>query len=334
VTFQEDNMTFKRTLTMVRLALATALVATAANSAAQTYPTGPIRMVVGFPPGGGVDLAARLIATGMSKVLGQTIVIENRAGAGGSIGALAVAKAQPDGYTILMGNTGSLTINPFVTPGQSVRTLNDFEPVALVSSSPLAIVAKNTLPVQNMSEFVKLAKSAPDKYTFGTGGSGSISHLAIDLLKLETGIKLLHVPYKGGSPAIQDLLANQVDIVIDGVPLAAPLVLDGRIKGLAVTSKDRSTVLPKVPTLVESGFPNIVISAWYGIVVPKGTPSHVVDALNRAVNISLKDPEMQKKFVQQGSSVAGGTPAEFGAYLQNELNRWEKAVKASGMKAQ
>lgn len=327
-------MIFNRTLTIVRLALATAVLATAASASAQTYPTGPIRMVVGFPPGGGVDLAARLIATGMSKVLGQTIVIENRAGAGGSIAAVAVSKAQPDGYTILMGNTGSLTINPFVTPGQSVRTLNDFEPVGLVSSSPLAIVAKNTLPVQNMSEFVKLAKNSPDKYTFGTGGSGSISHLAIELLKLETGIKLLHIPYKGGSPAIQDLLANQVDIVIDGVPLAAPLVLDGRIKGLAVTSKDRSTVLPKVPTLVESGFPNLAITVWYGIVVPKGTPRHVVDALNRAVNISLKDPEMQKKFEQQGFTVAGGTPAEFGAYLQNELNRWEKAVKASGAKAQ
>ena len=326
-------MTFKLTTRIVRLALASTLVC-AATAHAQTYPSAPIRMVVGFPPGGGVDQAARLIASGMSKVLGQTIVIENRAGAGGSIGAVAVAKSPPDGYTILMGNTGSLTINPFLTPGQSVKTMNDFEPVALVSTAPLAIVAKNTLPAKNLTELVKLAKASPDKYTFGTGGSGSISHLAIELLKLESGIKLLHVPYKGGSPAIQDLLANQVDLVIDGVPLAAPLVLDGRIKGLAVTSKDRSAVLPSVPTASESGFPDLVVTAWYGIVVPKGTPRHVVDILNRSVNTALKDPELQKKFEQQGSTIAGGTSEEFGTHLQKELSRWEKAVKASGAKPQ
>ncbi len=233
-----------------------------------------------------------------------------------------------------MGNTGSLTINPFLTPGQSVKTMTDFEPVALVSSAPLAIVAKNTLPAKNLTELVKLAKAAPDKYTFGTGGSGSISHLAIELLKLESGINLLHVPYKGGSPAIQDLLANQVDLVIDGVPLTAPLVLDGRIKGLAVTSKDRSALLPSVPTTSESGFPDLVFTAWNGIVVPKGTPRHVVDTLNRSVNTALKDPELQKKFEQQGSAIAGGTPEEFGTHLKNELSRWEKAVKASGAKPQ
>lgn len=327
-------MTFKDLISRLRFAFGAALVVGFTTAAAQSYPTGPIRMIVGFPAGGGVDLSARLIAAGMSKELGQTIVIENRPGAGGSIGAMAVAKAQPDGYTILMGNTGSLTINPFLSPGQSVRVLNDFEPVGLVSTAPLAIVAKNSLPVKNLTELVALAKTAPDKYTFGTGGSGSISHLAIELLKLQTGIKLLHVPYKGGSPAIQDLLANQVDLVIDGVPLTAPLVLDGRIKALAVTSKNRSSVLPNVPTALESGFPDLVVTAWYGIVVPKGTPSHIVNRLNKAINTALQDVQTQKKFEQQGSVIAGGSPEEFGTFLKNELARWEQAVMASGAKAQ
>lgn len=327
-------MKLKYLANKIRLAIALALMTGSATSMAQTYPTGPIRMIVGFPAGGGADLSARLIASGMSKLLGQTIVVENRPGAGGNIAAVAVSKAQPDGYTLLLGNTGSLAINPFMTPGQSLQPLRDLETVALVSTSPLAIVAKNSLPAKNLNELVALAKAAPDKYSFGTGGSGSISHLTIELLKLQTGIKLLHVPYKGGSPAVQDLMANQVDLVIDGVPLTAPLITDGRIKGLAVTSKERSSVLPNVPTALESGFRDLVVTVWYGIVAPKGTPSHIVNTLNQAVNTALKDPEMEKKFAQQGSVVAGGSPADFEKYLKNELTRWEQAVKASGAKAQ
>ncbi len=327
-------MNFKHAFTKVQLALGLTLLTCSATTFAQTYPSNSIRMLVGFPAGGGADLSARLIASGMSKLLGQTIIVENRPGAGGSIAAVAVSKAQPDGYTILLGNTGSLTINPFMTPGQSVQPLRDLEPVALVSTSPLAIVAKNSLPANNLNEFVALAKGAPDKYSFGTGGSGSISHLTIELLKLQTGIKLLHVPYKGGSPAVQDLMANQVDTVIDGVPLTAPLITDGRIKALAVTSKERSSVLPNVPTALESGFPDLVVTVWYGIVVPKGTPAHIINTLNQAVNTALKDPEMQKKFEQQGSLVTGGSPADFEKLLKNELTRWEQAVKVSGAKAQ
>lgn len=327
-------MNFKHAFTKVQFALGLILLTCSSTAFAQTYPSNSIRMLVGFPAGGGADLSARLIASGMSKLLGQTIIVENRPGAGGSIAAIAVSKAQPDGYTILLGNTGSLTINPFMTPGQSVQPLRDLEPVALVSTSPLAIVAKNSLPANNLNEFVALAKGAPDKYSFGTGGSGSISHLTIELLKLQTGIKLLHVPYKGGSPAVQDLMANQVDTVIDGVPLTAPLITDGRIKALAVTSKERSSVLPNVPTALESGFPDLVVTVWYGIVVPKGTPAHIIKTLNQAVNTALKDPEMQKKFEQQGSLVTGGSPADFEKLLKNELTRWEQAVKVSGAKAQ
>jgi len=329
-----ELFTFRSTSHFLRSVLAAALFATTATVAAQTFPERPIRMVVGFPPGGGVDLAARIVAEGMSKALGQTIVVENRSGAAGGIGAAAVAQAAPDGYTILMGNTGSLTINKFLYSDQTVDTMRDFEPVALVSTAPLAIVAHPSVPAKNLSELVEMARKEPGKYTFGTGGAGSISHLAMELLKMQTKTDLLHVPYRGGSPAVQDLMAGQLDVVVEGVPLTAPLILDGRIRGLAVTSPERSDVLPDVPAAKESGFPDFVVTAWYGIVAPKGTPKEVIEALNRAANTALQDPALQERFAQQGSSVAGGSPAEFGDHLRGELSRWEGAVKAADLRLQ
>lgn len=327
-------MNFRFSPRSLRFVLGTALIATVTGVMAQSYPERPIRMIVGFPPGGGVDLTARIMAESMSKALGQSIVVENRSGAGGSIGAAAVARSEPDGYTILMGNTGSLTINQFLQPDASVDTKKDFEPIALVSTAPLAIVAHPSVGAKTLAEFVDMAKQDPNRFTFGTGGTGSISHLAMELLKTQSGMELLHVPYRGGSPAVQDLLAGQVDTVVEGVPLTSPMVLDGRINALAVTSAQRSEVLPEVPTASELGFNDFVVTAWYGIVAPKGTPADVIDALNKAANTALQDPGLQKKFAQQGATTAGGTAAAFGQHLQKELSRWEEAVKASGANLQ
>jgi tripartite-type tricarboxylate transporter receptor subunit TctC len=291
-------------------------------------------MIVGFPPGGGVDITARLLAAAMTKELGQSIVVENRSGAAGNIATEYVAKAPADGYTLLMGNTGSLTINPALYPHISYDTLRDFAPVALVSTAPLAMVVHPSVPAKDLKGFIDMAKASPGKVSFGTGGSGSIAHLTMELLKMQTGAEMLHVPYRGGTPAITDLLAGQLQMVVEGVPLVSPLVLSGKLRALAVTSANRSPVLPDVPTAVEAGFQNFVVTAWYGIVAPAGTPADVVNRLNEAANKALQDPGLREKLAQQGSDAAGGTPAQFGDHLKKELARWTEAVKVSGAKVQ
>jgi tripartite-type tricarboxylate transporter receptor subunit TctC len=301
---------------------------------AQGYPDRPIRMIVGFPPGGGVDMVARLMASGMTKVLNQSIVVENRSGAAGSIATEYVAKAPADGYTILMGNTGSLAINPSLYPNSAYDTLRDFRPVALVSTSPLALVVHPGVPAHSLKDFIDMARREPGKVNFGTGGSGSIAHLTMELLMLQTGTRMLHVPYRGGTPAITDLVAGQLQMVVEGVPLVSPLVRAGKLRALAVTSSKRSQVLPDVPTAAESGFPDFVVTAWYGIVVPEGTPDAVVQRLNAAANQALADPDLRAKLAQQGSDAAGGAPADFGKFLEQEVGRWGDAVRKSGAKVQ
>ncbi|WP_094855050.1 Bug family tripartite tricarboxylate transporter substrate binding protein [Bordetella genomosp. 10] len=317
-----------------RHALAVVALCCASAAAAQTYPDRPIRMIVGFPPGGGVDLVARLMAAGMTKVLKQSIVVENRSGAAGNIATEYVAKAPADGYTILMGNTGSLAINPSLYPNSAYDTLRDFRPVVLASTSPLALVVHPEVPAKNLKEFLAMAKREPGKVSFGTGGSGSIAHLSTELLMLQTGTRMLHVPYRGGTPAITDLMAKQLQMVVEGVPLVAPLVLSNKLRALAVTSAKRSPVLPDVPTAAESGYPDFVVTAWYGIVVPKGTPDAVVERLNAAADQALADPDLRAKLAQQGSDAAGGTPADFSKFLAREVDRWGEAVKRSGATVQ
>jgi tripartite-type tricarboxylate transporter receptor subunit TctC len=319
---------------LLRAVLAATALCCGAVATAQGYPDRPIRMIVGFPPGGGVDITARLLAAGMTKVLGQSIVVENRSGAAGNIATEFVAKAPPDGYTILMGNTGSLAINPSLYPNAAYDTLRDFAPVALVSTAPLALVVHPSVPAQTLKEFIDMARREPGKVSFGTGGSGSIAHLTMELLMMQTGVNMLHVPYRGGTPAISDLVAGQLQMVVEGVPLVSPLVLAGKLRALAVTSARRSPVLPDVPTAVEAGYPDFVVTAWYGIVAPKGTPDTVVQRLNAAANQALADPDLRAKLAQQGSDPAGGTPSAFADHLRRELARWGQAVKTSGAKVQ
>ena len=316
----------------LRWMLALAACACAAGAAAQGYPARPIRLVVGFPPGGGVDIVARALGAELQKSLGQTVIVDNRPGAGGGLAAELVAKSPPDGYTLLMGNTGSLTINPYLYAKVGYRTLHDFAPVGLVSSSPLVFVVHPSLPAHTLAELLALARQRPGQLNFGTGGNGSISHLTAELLKLRTGVAMTHVPYKGGSPAIMDLLAQQLQLVVEGVPLVAPFVKDQKLRAVVVTSATRSPALPGVPTVVEAGFPDLVTSAWYGIVAPAGTPPAVVAALNRAINAAVADPAFRDGLLAQGGEAVGGTPAQFGDFLARELARWSGAAKASGAK--
>lgn len=309
-----------------------AALAIGAPAVAQDYPAKPIRLVVGFPPGGGVDIAARLIGAEMQKTLGQPIVIENRPGAGGGIGAESVAKANADGYTLLMGNTGSLTINPSLYPKLGYDTQRDFAAVGLVSTSPLVVAVNPSLPANSLSELLALAKKRPGETSFGTGGNGSIAHLTVELLKAQTGADLSHVPYKGGTPAVTDVVAGQLQMVVEGVPLVAPFVQQKKLRALVVTSAKRSPALPDVPTVIESGFPDLVITAWYGIVAPAGTSPAIVARLNQSIAVALGSPGLREKLNQQGSEAAGGTPGQFSDFLRQELARWAKAVKVSGAK--
>jgi tripartite-type tricarboxylate transporter receptor subunit TctC len=317
-----------------RLLFAALALVAGASAAAQEYPDHPIRLIVGFPPGGGVDITARLMAASMGKLLHQSIVVENRSGAAGNIATEYVAKAAPDGYTLLMGNTGSLAINPFLYRDLPFQTLRDLAPVALISTAPLAMVVHPSVPAKTLQDFVAMAKSNPGKVNFGTGGSGSIAHLTMALLQQQTGTQMLHVPYRGGTPAISDLVAGHLQMVVEGVPLVSPLVQAGKLRALSVTSAQRSPVLPDVPTAVESGFPDFVVTAWYGIVAPAGTPAAVIDRLNQAANAALQDPDLRAKLAEQGSDAAGGTPAQFHDHLQKELARWQQAVKVSGAEVQ
>ncbi len=318
---------------LVRIGVAIAGVAFAATAAAQSYPTRPVKLVVGFPPGGGVDIVARLIGVELQKSLGQPVVIENRAGAGGSVAADIVAKSPADGYTLLMGNTGSLTINPALYAKVGYDTRRDFAPVALVSTSPLALVVHPELPARSLNELLGLAKKRPDAISYGTGGNGSISHLTVELLKSQTGAAMAHIPYKGGTPAIVDLMAGQVQMVVEGVPLVAPFVNQKKMRALAVTSQARSPALPDVPTMAEAGYPELVITAWYGIVAPAGTPAETLARLNKAVNEAVSSAGFRDSLGKQGGDAVGGTPAQFGDLLQKELARWATAVRISGAKA-
>lgn len=307
-------------------------VASLGAAMAQPYPTKPIRLVVGFPVGGGVDLVARGVGAELQKILVQPVVIENRAGAGGGLAAELVAKAPADGYTLLMGNTGSLTINPALYPNIKYDSRRDFAPVGLVSNSPLALVVHAASPIQSIADLVQRSKNTSLHY--GTGGNGSISHLMVEVLKMRAGARLEHVPYKGGAPAVTDLLAQQVHVVVDGVPLLAPHVNDKKLRALAVTSANRSATLPEVPTLVEAGYPDLIITAWYGLVAPVGTPSSVIQTLNKALNQALATQAVRDNLRGQGSEAMGGTPAQFTELLNRELDRWSSAVKVSGAKVE
>lgn len=297
---------------------------------AAAYPSKPILVVVPFPPGGGGDNQARLVLTRAAQELGQPIVFENVAGAGGNIGAQKVAHAPADGYTLLYGTNGTHAINHtlYKKPGFDAR--KDFEPISRLTSIPALFVVRPGLPVNSVGELVQHIKAKGGGAAFASAGNGTTSHLAGEMFKAQTGVDVMHVPYKGGAPAMVDLLAGRVDFMIDVVPNTAPQVGGGRLRALATTSARRLDSFPNVPTMAESGVDNFVVTAWDALFAPAGTPRPIVERLNAAVRKALADPALQKQLESRGSQASPSTPQELAAFIGPELERWGAAVRRSG----
>ena len=302
-----------------------------APSLAQPYPTKPIRLVAPSSTGGGIDALARTIANSQHG-LGQPIIVENRGGANGIIGTDIVAKAAPDGYTILLGFLGALAVNPSLYAKLPYDPVRDFAPITQVSAAPPLIVAHPTVPARTLKELVKLDKSRPGLLTYGTGGIGTGGHLTMELFNLTAGTKVLHVPYKGVGPALSDVIAGQISLMVSSPISSAPHVQTGRLRGLAVAGKSRQAVLPDVPTVIESGWPGFESTSWFGILAPAGTPPAIIARLHKEITTQLRRPEVRDQITRTGADVVGDTPEAFGAYIKNEIVKWAKVVKAANIK--
>jgi tripartite-type tricarboxylate transporter receptor subunit TctC len=292
-----------------------------AQGSATDFPNRPIRLVVPFAPGGGNDNVARTVGKQLSQELGQGVIVDNRAGAGGTIGAEVVARAKPDGYTLFLGGVGSHAINPNMMKNLPYDPIKDFSPIILLARAPMVLVAHPKLKLHNVQELIALAKSEPGKLNYASNGTGSSSHLAAAMFTSMAGIDMVHVPYKGLSPALTDLIAGTVPIMFSSVVAIIPHVKDGSLVPLGVTSEKRMPLLPDVPTIAEQGVPGYETSSWYGILAPANTPPEVVAKLNAALNKALSNPDIQKSLSLDGAQPVGGTPEEFGAYIKREKER-------------
>ena len=299
---------------------------------AQSYPTKPVRLIVPFPPGGSADILARTIAAKMTEGLGQQVVTDNRPGAGTAIGAEATAKSAPDGYTIMIGTVSSHAINPSLNPKLAYHPVRDFAPISLVASIPFVLLAHPSLPAQSVQELIALARREPGRLNYSSAGSGTSNHLAGELFNSMAGVAITHIPYKGSSPALADLLGGQVNLMFDLVLTAAPHVKAGAARALAVTSKARSSALPQVPTVAEAGVPGYEVSAWFAIFAPAGTPPAIVTRLNSEVVRVMRLPDVRERLASQGADPLTSTPEETAAYVRTELAKWSRVVAASGMK--
>jgi tripartite-type tricarboxylate transporter receptor subunit TctC len=315
---------------MIRVALLALLSAIASAGAhAQAYPVKPVRLVVPFAPGGGTDIIARLLAQQLGDALGQPVVADNRGGAGSTLGTEIVAKAPADGYTLLLGNI-SLAFNAELYKKLSYSAIRDLAPISLVAVQPNIIVIHPSLPAKTVKEFIAVARANPGKYTYASAGTGSGTHLAGELLKMLAGIDLVHVPYKGTGPALNDLIGGQVQMMVSTFASALPHTKSGRLRALAVTSAKRSGAAPDVPTLIEAGVPDFEYSTWYGLLAPAGTRRDIVDKLNAAVLKVVARDELKQRFEGQGVEALSSSPAEFSKYLASETQKWGKVVKATG----
>ena len=305
-----------------------AFLSFASPTIAQDYPARPIRMVVPFSPGGGSDISGRVLADGLSDALGQTIVVDNRPGAGSILGCDIVAKANPDGYTTLLGNI-SMAFNTALYRKMPFDALRDFSPITLATDQPNILVAHPSLPAKSLGEFLKLAAAQPGKLTFGSAGLGSGTHLAMEMLLLSRKVDVVHVPYKGTGPALTALLGNQISVFFSTYASALPHVKADRLQAFAVTSAKRTTTLPAVPTVAESGFPGYEYSTWYGFLAPAGTPPAVVAKLNKAAVAVLNSETTRGRYERQGMSTIPSTSAEYRAHLKSEIQKWTKVVRAA-----
>jgi len=306
----------------------------ASLACAQTYPAKPIQLIVPFPPGGGNDTVARAIAQQAGPALGQSIVVDNRPGAGGIIGADAAARAAPDGYTLFLGGVGSHAVNPNLHAKLSYDPVKDFAPITLVASAPSVLVVTPSLPVRTIAEFAAYARANPGKLNYASNGNGSSSHVAALLYETMSGVKMTHIPYKGVGPAMTDLMTGRVELMFNSIVAILPHIQAGKLRALAVTSSKRSALLPEVPTVAESGLPGYEAGSWYGILAPAGTPPAIIDRLHKEIVKSLKDPEVAKRLAGEGAEVIGSTPQEFAAHIKAELARMREAVRAGGLRVE
>jgi tripartite-type tricarboxylate transporter receptor subunit TctC len=311
-----------------------AMAAASSNATAQDYPTRPITLVVPYAAGGGNDIMARTAADKMSPALGQQIVIENRGGAGGSIATRQVAHATPDGYTLGLGGTGTLAVDPTLYPNAGYDPRKDFAPIGLIGTSALVLVIHPSIPAHNVKELIAYAKANPGKLNFASAGVGSGIHLAAEYFKVQAGIEMTHVPYKGSAPALADLVGGHVSMYFSSLPPAIGLVKDGKIRALAVTGLKRSPIFPELPTVSESGLPGFEAVLHYGIVAPAGTPKPIVQKLNAALRQAVMSDELKQKLAADGTEPLASTPEEYAADIDKEETKWSVIVKKSGAKAQ
>lgn len=322
----------KRLSRLATLSLMVTLLNGIPALAAEVYPGKPIKIVAPFPPGGPVDILSRTIGSKLAQSLGQPVVVENRAGAGGNIGSDAVAKSAPDGYTLLMGFVGTHAINPSLYSKMPYDNVKDFEPVSLVAEVTIVLVVNPAIPANSIGQLIALAKSRPGELTFGSPGNGTPQHLAGELFNFISGVKIRHVPYKGAVPALTDLLGGQISMIFSSMPPALPHIKSGKLRALGVTSTARSPVTPELPTIAESGLTGYEVKNWYGIFAPRGTPKEIVTKLNAEIVKILNMPDVKESLSLQGAEPSTSTPQEFAAYVKDETEKWAKIVKYSGVK--
>ncbi len=313
------------------LALATGALP-AGRASAQAWPTRPLRLVVPFSAGAGIlDIMARLVSQQLSAALGQQIVVDNKPGAGGNVGAEIVAKAAPDGYTLLIAGP-ALVVSPFLYARLDFDPLTDFAAVTMINSAPLLLVVHPSLPFRSVADLVAYGRANPGKLNYGSGGVGATPYLAAELLKSMAGFDAVHVPYKGGAPALADLVAGQLSFMIENVPGTLPFVKDGKLRALAITSRERSALVPDLPTMIEAGVAGYEMIGWNGIFVPKGTPADVIERLHGALATILRGAELREQFARLGAEAVGNAPATFAAFVREESARWGKIIRDRGIK--
>ncbi len=311
-----------------------ALIGAPAFAQTATYPDRPIRLIVPFPPGGLTDNSARVIGEKLAGRLGQQVVIENRGGAAGNIGTQFTAQSAPDGYTLLVGPDSTLVINPHIYPKMPFDALRDFAPISLLGVINMTVVAHPSFAARNLRELIALAKEKPGAISYGSAGIGASGHLVVELLRLHTGMNITHVPYKGGGPAMVDVIAGQIPLVGTGLPSAIPYIRQGRVIALGVSSAERDPAVPDVPTFAESGLPGFLMLAWTGILAPTGTPRPIIERLGQALRIVLDDPDVRTRYTAIGITARSSTPEEFTELMRSDLVKWKEVISKAGIKVE